>query len=112
MVSPRPPRTVVLAQGLAGTELERALAAALGRTQDPPDRVLVITDSLDFGPLRRAGVGVEHVPAPGELQPALAGDDYDSFLRSRLRLILAERPHPRRMIAIGAASEAALKAAI
>jgi hypothetical protein len=72
----------------------------------------VITDSLDFAPLRRAGVGFEHVPARGERQPDLAGGDYDSFLRSRLELILAERPRPRRAIAIGAADEAALQAAI
>ena len=54
--------------------------------------MLVITDSLDFAPMRRAGVGFEHVPAPGEAQPRLAGGDYDSFLRSRIALILAERP--------------------
>jgi spore coat polysaccharide biosynthesis predicted glycosyltransferase SpsG len=112
IVSPRPPRTVVLALGLSGPELEREVAATLARAQDPPERVLVITDSLDFAPLRRAGVGFEYVPARGERQPDLAGGDYDSFLRSRLELILAERPRPRRAIAIGAADEAALQAAI
>ena len=112
LTSPRPPRTVILALGVAGSELEAALAAALVRTPDPPDRVLVVTDSLDFAPLRRAGVGFEHVPADGELQARLGGGDYDSFLRRRLSLILAERRRPRRTIAIGAADEASLRAAI
>src|SRR5262249_21766742 len=92
VVSPRPPRTGILALGLGGAELEREVQAAIGRTEDPPNRVLVVTDSLDFAPLRRLGVGFEHVPAQGELQPRLAGGDYDSFLRNRLALILAERP--------------------
>jgi UDP-N-acetylglucosamine--N-acetylmuramyl-(pentapeptide) pyrophosphoryl-undecaprenol N-acetylglucosamine transferase len=112
VTSPRPPRTVILAIGLAGDELERELAAALARTSDPPERVLVVTDSLDFALLRRAGVGFEHVPAAGERQPELAGGDYDSFLRRRLALILAERRRPRRAIAIGAADEATLRAAL
>jgi hypothetical protein len=112
IVSPKPPRTVVLCQGLSGHELERALGDALVRTHDPPERVLVITDSLDFAPMRRAGVGFEHVPARGEAQPRLAGGDYDSFLRSRIALILAERPRPRHTVAVGTADEALLQAAI
>jgi CheY-like chemotaxis protein len=112
LTSPRPPRTVILSLGLGGADLEAALADALSRTPDPPERVLVITDSLDFAPLRRAGVGFEHVPARGELQARLAGEDYDSFLRRRLSLILAERRRPRRTIAIGAADEEALRAAV
>ncbi len=112
VVSPRPPRTVMLALGLDGPDLSNHVRAALGRTPDPPDRVLVITDSLDFAPLRELGVGYEHVPAEGEAQPRLAGGDYDSFLRRRIALILAERPRPRRTIAVGTADEAALQAAI
>ena len=63
---------------------------ALARTPDPPGRVLVVTDSLEFGPLLRAGVGFEHVPAAGEAQAQLAGGDYHSFLRA------AARADPRR----------------
>ena len=81
--------------------LERELEDALARTPDPPGRVLVVTDSLDFGPLLRAGVGFEHVPGPGEAQAQLAGGDYHAFLRRRLALILAERPRPRRALTIG-----------
>jgi hypothetical protein len=103
---------VILALGLTGAELEREVAAALARTPDPPERALVITDSLDFAPLRRAGVGFEHVPAPGERQAALAGGDYDSFLRRRLALILAERRRPARAMASGAADEATLRSVL
>ncbi|MEK6327201.1 MAG: glycosyltransferase [Actinomycetota bacterium] len=97
----RPPRTVVLALGVPEGDLEPQLEGALARTPDPPGRVLVITDSLEFGPLLRAGVGFEHVPGPGEAQARLAGGDYHSFLSRRLTLILAERPRPRRALAIG-----------
>jgi len=97
----RPPRTVVLALGVADDALERELEGALSRTPDPPPRVLVITDSLEFAPLLRAGVGFEHVPGPGEAQARLAGGDYHAFLSRRLALILAERPRPRRVLAVG-----------
>jgi UDP:flavonoid glycosyltransferase YjiC (YdhE family) len=97
----RPPRTVVLALGVGEGAMERELQGALARTPDPPARVLVITDSLEFGPLLRAGVGFEHVPARGAPQAELAGGDYHSFLRRRLALILGERPRPRRALAIG-----------
>jgi len=97
----RPPRTVVLALGVAEGALERQLEGALARTPDPPRRVLVITDSLEFGPLLRAGVGFEHVPGPGEAQAQLAGGDYHAFLSRRVALVLAERPRPRRALTIG-----------
>ena len=60
----RPPRTVVLALDVAQGALERELADALARTPDPPGRVLVVTNSLDFAPLRRAGVGVRARAGP------------------------------------------------
>jgi spore coat polysaccharide biosynthesis predicted glycosyltransferase SpsG len=92
------PRTLLFALGLRGDELERGVSEALARTPDPPPKVLVVTDSLELGRLRALGVGVEHVPAPGERQPELAGGEYDGFLRRRLALILAERPRPRRVL--------------
>jgi hypothetical protein len=95
------PRTLVVALGVEGEELERRLGEALAELADPPSRVLVVTDSLRIGPLRALGLGVEHVPAAGGRQPELAGGDYGSFLRRRLGLILAQRPRLRRAIAIG-----------
>jgi hypothetical protein len=91
----------VIALGVPDEELEGRVAAALAETPDPPEQVLVVTDSLEIGALRRLGVGVEHVPAEGERQPELAGGDYDSFLRRRVGMILAQRPRLRRAIAIG-----------
>jgi UDP:flavonoid glycosyltransferase YjiC (YdhE family) len=95
------PRTLVLALGVPSEELERRVAAALAETPDPPEQVLVVTDSLEIGGLRRLGVGVEHVPAEGERQPELARGDYGSFLRRRLGTILVQRPRLRRAIPIG-----------
>jgi Glycosyltransferase family 28 C-terminal domain len=106
----RPPRTVVLALEIAPEDLEEALQRALTQTPDPPGRVLVVTDSLDFDPLLRAGVGFEHVPGPGEPQAGLAGGDYDAFLRRRLALILAERPRPKRALSAGEAPPGLLEA--
>ncbi len=105
------PRTLVVALGVSGAELERGVAAALDETPDPPERVLVVTDSLRIGPLRALGVGVEHVPAPGERQAALAGGDYESFLRRRLGLILARRPRLQRALAVGEVPDDLLEAA-
>ncbi len=101
----RPPRTLVLALGLEPGALERELAKTLATTPDPPERVLVVTDSLELAPLRRAGVAFEHIPPPGSSQAAAAGGGYDSFLRRRLELILAERPRPRRQLAISSGED-------
>jgi hypothetical protein len=95
----RPPRTVIYALGAEPGALEAGLETALAETPDPPGRVLVITDSLEFAPLRAAGVGFEHIPARGEPQAELAGA-YDEFVRRRVELILAERPRPRRTLVL------------
>ena len=105
-------RTLILGLGVEGDELERGVRAALERVSDPPERVLVVTDSLAIGSLRRAGVAVEHVPAPGERQAALAGGDYGSFLRRRLGLVLAQRPRFRRAMAVGEVPDDLLAAAM
>jgi hypothetical protein len=73
----------------------------LAETRDRPSRVLVITDSLDFGPLVAAGVGFEHVPARDEPQAEGSGLSYSAFVRRRIGLILAERRRPRRALALG-----------
>jgi hypothetical protein len=90
-----------VALGVEGEELERGVGAALDGTPDPPERVLVVTDSLAIGSLRRRGVAVEHVPAANERQARLAGGDYGPFLRRRLGLILAQRPRFRHALAVG-----------
>ena len=60
----RPPRTVVLALGVAEGALERELEDALARTPDPPERVLVVTDSLEFGAPAAGGGGVRARAGP------------------------------------------------
>jgi UDP:flavonoid glycosyltransferase YjiC (YdhE family) len=104
----RPPRTLVLALGVGADTLEAEIAGALSQTPDPPERVLVVTDSLDFAALRRAGVAFEHVPAPGEREAELAGGDRTAFVRERVALILAERPRPKRVLFVGSADESLL----
>jgi UDP:flavonoid glycosyltransferase YjiC (YdhE family) len=94
-------RTLVVALGVEGEELERGVGAALEGTPDPPERVLVVTDSLAIGSLRRLGVAVEHIPAANERQTTLASGDYGPFLRRRLGMILAQRPRFRRALAVG-----------
>jgi UDP:flavonoid glycosyltransferase YjiC (YdhE family) len=91
------PTTLVLAFGAD----EGAMRDALGRAAEPPERILLVTDSLAIGDVWRAGTGVEHVPAAGERQAELAGSDYEAFRRRRLGLILAGRPRLRRAIAVG-----------
>jgi hypothetical protein len=105
------PRTLVVALGVPDQELESGVLAALAETPDPPESVLVVTDTLQIGALRRLGVGAEHVPARGERQPELAGGDYDAFVRRRLGTILAQRPRLRRAIAIGEVPDELLIAA-
>jgi hypothetical protein len=90
------PRTIALSLGSAAEPVK----GALERTPDPPERVLMVTDSLDFAPLRAAGVGFEYIPAEGEAQAAVSGKPYEEFVRERLALILAERRLPRRVLAM------------
>jgi UDP:flavonoid glycosyltransferase YjiC (YdhE family) len=96
----RRPRTrvVVLALGLDPGRHRTEVEAALAGAGEPPERVLVLTDRLDFGALLRAGAGFEHVPAAGERQPELAGVPYPEFRDRRVALIRARRPRPRRVI--------------
>jgi hypothetical protein len=93
------PRTLILALGAGAQELERGITEALQEVE--PERALVVTDSLEIRDVWRLGVGLEHIPASGERQAELAGVDYPAFARRRLELILAHRPRPRRVIAVG-----------
>jgi hypothetical protein len=99
----RKPRAAALALGVAGLdgdELSGRLRSAFDELGEEPSRVLVITDSLEFGALRRLGCAFEHVPPPGALAAPEA--DYGGFLRRRLEEVLRRRA-PRRALAIGSA---------
>ena len=79
------PRTLVVALGVDGEELERGVSDALVQTPDPPERVLVVTDSLaDRGaspPGRRGRAGPGPGRAPGRARRAATTRP---FLRRRL----------------------------
>ncbi len=91
------PRTLILAFGASEPEI----LAAVEHAEDPPERILVVADSLAIGAAWRAGTGVEHVPGPGERQAELSGLGYGEFRRRRLELILAHRPRMRDVIDVG-----------
>ena len=97
----RRPRTrvVILALGLADRH-DAEVEAAIAEASEPPERILVVTDRLNFAPLLRAGVGFEHVPAEGERQPQLPGVPYEEFRERRVALIQARRPRPRRVLTL------------
>jgi UDP-N-acetylglucosamine--N-acetylmuramyl-(pentapeptide) pyrophosphoryl-undecaprenol N-acetylglucosamine transferase len=59
----RVPLVAVDARGIPATELEAALAPVPELTGERPERILVVTDAGDLGPLRRAGYAIEYVPA-------------------------------------------------
>jgi UDP:flavonoid glycosyltransferase YjiC (YdhE family) len=111
LVSLPRPRTLIVALGIEGDDLERGVGEALKGAPDPPDRVLVVTDSVAIGPLRQAGVAVEHLPARGGRQATLAGGEYGAFARRRLGLILAHRPRFRRALGVGEVPDDLLEAA-
>jgi len=94
-------RLEVIALGLDSRGHDKQILEALDRAGEEAARTLVITDRLEFGSLLAAGVGIEHIPAEGERQPALAGGPYEAFRERRLVLIRARRPRPRRTIALG-----------
>jgi len=99
-------RTVVIALGFGDEDLSTPLAAALEQAGERPERALVLTDSLDFAALLALGVGFEQLPASGGRQVALAGGDYERLAAERVRLILAGRPRPRRVVMLGDVPEA------
>ena len=101
-------RALVLAIGIPESDVVAAVRTTVADAGESPQRTLVVTDSLaSLGALRELGVGVEHVPALGSREAALAGGADEDFLRRRLALIRAERPSPRRIsVAPGGASVA------
>ena len=76
--------------------LVERIRGAVASARVPPDRVLVITDSLRFSELRRLGVGFELLSMPAG-RPA-AGDL--ERMRRRVRLLIADR-RPLRAVSLG-----------
>jgi hypothetical protein len=76
---------VLFAWDLDKPALERAIAAA----GVDPRRLLVVTNSDDFAPLRRAGCAFEHIPPAADLQRHLPDLPRAEFLRRRIESLLA-----------------------
>jgi hypothetical protein len=91
-------RAHVLAIGIDADDVVDAVRGAIAEAGEKPERTLVVTDALaKLGDLRALGAGVEHVPARDSREAELAEIPYERFLESRLGLIRAERPKPRRV---------------
>jgi hypothetical protein len=94
----RKPYLAILAVGVPESEPIARTEDARGDT--PPERVLVLTDSLAFGDLRRLGVGFELLPPwprPGD-----PGRPSREDVRRRVEILLAGR-RPLRAVSIGSA---------
>ena len=94
---PAAAKVVVPALGLEGGELVESLQAVARREGTEPDRVLAITDSLDFAALRRAGFAFEYVPSEERAAPVLAltGESYKKFAQRRIKEATALRASAR-----------------
>lgn len=89
----RSPHLVVLALGVPEAELIPRLRKAVAG--EDPARVLVLTDSLAFGELRRLGVGFERLPAGHSVHEA-------GLLRLRERAtVLLRGRRPLRAVSVG-----------
>ena len=82
-------RVLIEAGDLGRDEVARLLPEAIEAAGEPPERILVLTKRVDVLPiLRQAGVGGEHLRAPG-----------------RRDLILAERPRIKRVLTLREGSD-------
>lgn len=86
----------MLALGVPAGELNERLRDAIGDL--PPERVLVLTDTMAFVELRRLGVGFELLPPWPGAGAAAAVSAAD--IRARVRLLLAGR-RPLRAVSVG-----------
>ena len=95
----RRPRLLILALGVPDEALIERVEAAMKRAAVPPERVLVLTDSLLFPQLRALGVGFELLPAHVAKDASSDGREI-AGLRRRVRLLTAGR-RPLSAVSIG-----------
>ena len=79
----RRPKGIVYALGQPEEDFEAELVEAIDSLEVPRGRVMVITDSLDFGVLRRLGVAFQRVPAAPELGLSFDDPAYRRLLDER-----------------------------
>lgn len=99
---PAAAKLIVDARGPEGEELIERLRTVAAGHGVPPERLLAITDSLDFAALRRAGIGFEYVPSEKRAEPILQarGESYAEFAARRVAAACSGR-RPAKLIEIG-----------
>ena len=93
---PRAAKLAAVALGLPDEELVPRLRALARDEGIEPNRVLAITDSLDFTALHRAGFAFEYVPAP-QRAARIGGEPYERFAERRVEAALAGRRRLKRV---------------
>jgi UDP:flavonoid glycosyltransferase YjiC (YdhE family) len=93
---PAPAKLVAVAFGLPADELIPRLRALARDEGIEAHRVLVITDSLEFTALRRAGFAFEYVP-DRDRAARITGEPYESFAQRRIDAALAGRRAAQRV---------------
>ncbi len=83
------PRALVYSLGEPERDRRAELEQAIDSFGMPRDRVMVITDSLDFEPLRELGVAFRRIPAAAELGLEFDDPEYRHLLDRRLDQALA-----------------------
>jgi hypothetical protein len=85
----RRPKAIVYALGQPESDFGKEVGAAVKSLGVPADRVMVITDSLEFGVLRRLGVAFQRVPAAPELGMNFDDPAYRKLLEERFDLVMS-----------------------
>jgi hypothetical protein len=80
---------VRLLLGVSREALIPSLDRLAAETSEEPERILVVTDAEDLGPIRRRGFAIEYLPPREEIEAE--GEDYDAFVERRMERILADR---------------------
>ena len=95
----RRPYLLILALGLPDAEVIERVRKAVVAGRVPPERVLVVTDSLRFAELRALGVGFELLRTPSQPDGRPIGPELER-MRRRVRLLTAGR-RPLRAVSLG-----------
>jgi UDP:flavonoid glycosyltransferase YjiC (YdhE family) len=85
----RRPKAIIYFLGQPESDFAEEITAAVKSLDVPADRVMVITDSLEFGTLRRLGVAFQRVPAASELGMEFDDPAYRKLLEERFDLAMS-----------------------
>ena len=85
----RRPKAIVYALGQPEADYAAEVKAAIEELDVPRNRVMVITDSLEFAALRRLGVAFQRVPTAPELGLSFDDPSYRRLLEERFDLAMS-----------------------